>query len=84
MEGLLFKTIWLSIGGSALYGGLTHKEVAVEQKNFHSYRMIRIPEAPKKVEVHLSKMILAPLRPENLLLGSLEQCQTRYLSRHHL
>lgn len=38
--------------GNALYGGLTHKNGAVEQTNFYNYRLIRMPEAPKKVDVH--------------------------------
>ncbi len=38
--------------GNALYGGLTHKDGVPEQKNFNRYRMIRMNEAPKKIEVH--------------------------------
>jgi isoquinoline 1-oxidoreductase subunit beta len=37
--------------GNAFYGGLTHVEGAVQQKNFHQYRMIRMHESPKKIEV---------------------------------
>jgi isoquinoline 1-oxidoreductase beta subunit len=37
--------------GNSLYGGLTHKNGVVEENNFHSYRVIRIHEAPKKIEV---------------------------------
>jgi isoquinoline 1-oxidoreductase subunit beta len=37
--------------GNALYGGLTHKDGVSEQRNFHNYRIIRMREAPKKVEV---------------------------------
>lgn len=46
--------------GNALYGGLTHKDGAVEQKNFYNYRIIRMPEAPKKIEVHYVKNNIDP------------------------
>lgn len=46
--------------GNAFYGGLTHKDGAVEQKNFHSYRMIRMNEAPKKIEVHFVQNDIDP------------------------
>lgn len=38
--------------GNAFYGGLTHKDGMAEQNNFHNYRIIRMREAPKKIEVH--------------------------------
>lgn len=38
--------------GNALYGGLTHKNGVAEQNNFHNYRIIRMHEVPKKIEVH--------------------------------
>jgi len=37
--------------GNAFYGGLTHQEGAGQQSNFHQYRMIRMHESPKKIEV---------------------------------
>jgi len=37
--------------GNAFYGGLTLKDGAPEQNNFNKYRMIRLREAPKKIEV---------------------------------
>jgi isoquinoline 1-oxidoreductase beta subunit len=37
--------------GNAFYGGLTHVDGAVQQTNFNNYRMIRMHEAPKKIEV---------------------------------
>ncbi|MDX2249244.1 MAG: molybdopterin cofactor-binding domain-containing protein [Bacteroidia bacterium] len=37
--------------GNAFYGALTHKEGAPEQNNFNRYRMIRLREAPKKIDV---------------------------------
>jgi isoquinoline 1-oxidoreductase beta subunit len=46
--------------GNAFYGGLTHKNGASEQNNFHRYRMIRINEAPKKIEVHFVQNDLDP------------------------
>ncbi|WP_432207217.1 molybdopterin cofactor-binding domain-containing protein [Hymenobacter defluvii] len=38
--------------GNAFYGGLTLKNGAVEQTNFYNYRLIRMHEAPKKIDVH--------------------------------
>ncbi|GLS25292.1 xanthine dehydrogenase family protein molybdopterin-binding subunit [Marinibactrum halimedae] len=37
---------------AALYGEITFKEGAVEQSNFHDYRLVRLAEAPE-VEVHI-------------------------------
>lgn len=37
--------------GNAFYGGLTMVDGEVQQKNFSQYRMIRINEAPKKIDV---------------------------------
>lgn len=38
--------------GNALYGELTFKNGVPEKNNFHQYRMIRLSEAPKKIDVH--------------------------------
>ncbi len=38
--------------GNALYGALTHRDGATEQNNFTRYKMIRMSEAPKKIEVY--------------------------------
>ncbi len=46
--------------GNAFYGALTHKNGAAEQSNFHNYRMIRMHEAPKKIEVHFVKNEIDP------------------------
>ena len=46
--------------GNAFYGGLTHKNGAAEQNNFHSYRMIRMHEVPKKIEVHFVQNDIDP------------------------
>lgn len=46
--------------GNAFYGGLTHKDGAVEQNNFHKYRIIRMNEAPKKIEVHFVQNDIDP------------------------
>ena len=37
--------------GNAFFGGLTHVNGAVQQTNFHQYRMIRIHESPIKIDV---------------------------------
>jgi isoquinoline 1-oxidoreductase beta subunit len=46
--------------GNALYGGLTHKDGVPEQNNFNRYRMIRLREAPKKIEVHFVQNNIDP------------------------
>jgi isoquinoline 1-oxidoreductase subunit beta len=46
--------------GNAFYGGLTHKDGVAEQNNFHRYRIIRMHEAPKKIEVHFVQNDLDP------------------------
>jgi isoquinoline 1-oxidoreductase beta subunit len=46
--------------GNALYGGLTHENGAVVQKNFSQYRIIRFHEAPKKIEVHFVQNDIDP------------------------
>jgi len=46
--------------GNAFYGGLTHKNGAAQQTNFHSYRIIRMPEAPRKIDVHFVKNDIDP------------------------
>ena len=46
--------------GNALYGGLTHKDGASEQNNFHRYRIIRMHEAPKKIDVHFVQNDIDP------------------------
>src|SRR6185437_6681897 len=46
--------------GNSLYGGLTHKDGVVQQNNFHLYRIIRMYEAPKKVEVHFVQNDIDP------------------------
>lgn len=38
--------------GNAFYGGLTHKDGVPQQNNFHKYRIIRMHETPKKIDVH--------------------------------
>jgi isoquinoline 1-oxidoreductase beta subunit len=37
--------------GNAFYGGLTHVDGVVQQTNFNNYRMIRMQESPKKIDV---------------------------------
>lgn len=46
--------------GNALYGGLTFKEGVPEQNNFTRYRMIRMREAPKSIEVHFVQNDIDP------------------------
>ena len=46
--------------GNALFGELTFKNGVPEKNNFHQYRMIRMPEAPKKMDVHFVENGLDP------------------------
>lgn len=46
--------------GNALYGNVTFKDGVPDQNNFHSYRMIRINEAPKSIDVHFVQNELDP------------------------
>lgn len=46
--------------GNAFYGELTFKDGVPEKKNFDKYRMIRMGEAPKKMEVHFVQNEIAP------------------------
>ncbi|MDC3253545.1 molybdopterin-dependent oxidoreductase [bacterium] len=46
--------------GNALYGELTFKHGVPEKNNFHQYRMIRMSEAPKKIDVHFVENNIAP------------------------
>lgn len=41
--------------GNALYGELTFKDGVPEKNNFNRYRLIRMSEAPKVIEVHFVK-----------------------------
>jgi isoquinoline 1-oxidoreductase beta subunit len=46
--------------GNAFYGGLIHKDGVAEQNNFNKYRIIRMHEAPKKIEVHFVQNDIDP------------------------
>ena len=46
--------------GNALYGELTFKDGAPEKKNYDEYRMIRMSEAPKEIEVHFVQNEIKP------------------------
>lgn len=41
--------------GNALFGELTFKDGVPQKNNFHNYRMIRMSDAPKAIEVHFVK-----------------------------
>lgn len=46
--------------GNALFGELTFKDGVPQQSNFHQYRMIRMSEAPKQIEVHFVENDIDP------------------------
>jgi isoquinoline 1-oxidoreductase beta subunit len=46
--------------GNALYGELTFKDGVPDKKNFDQYRMIRMGEAPKEIDVHFVQNELNP------------------------
>ncbi len=46
--------------GNALYGELTFSEGVPQKSNFDKYRMIRMPESPKEIEVHFVKNEIDP------------------------
>ena len=46
--------------GNALYGSLTFKDGMPEKKNYDTYRMIRMSEAPKAIDVHFVENEIKP------------------------
>ncbi len=46
--------------GNALYGEMTFKDGVPQKNNFHQYRMIRMGEAPKEIEVHFVQNEINP------------------------
>lgn len=46
--------------GNAFFGALTLKDGKPEQSNFDQYRMIRMDEAPRVIDVHFVKNEIAP------------------------
>jgi len=46
--------------GNALYGEMNFKEGAPQKKNFDKYRMIRMGEAPKEIDIHFVKNDIKP------------------------
>jgi isoquinoline 1-oxidoreductase beta subunit len=46
--------------GNAFYGELTFNNGVPSKNNFHNYRMIRMSEAPKEIEVHFVKNNIDP------------------------
>jgi isoquinoline 1-oxidoreductase beta subunit len=46
--------------GNAFFGELTFKDGVPEKSNFDSYRMIRMSEAPKEIEVHFVESTVDP------------------------
>ena len=46
--------------GNALFGGLRFEKGVPMQKNFNQYRMIRLKEAPKKIDIHFVQNNIDP------------------------
>ncbi len=46
--------------GTALYGEMTFTKGAPAKNNFHEYRMIRINEAPKEIDIHFIQNNIDP------------------------
>ena len=46
--------------GNAMFGELTFRDGKPEQNNFHQYRMIRMAEAPKQIDVHFVENNIDP------------------------
>ena len=46
--------------GNAFFGEMTFKGGVPQKDNFHNYRMIRMSEAPKEIEVHFVQNEIAP------------------------
>lgn len=46
--------------GNALFGAMTFKDGVPEKNNFHTYRMIRMSEAPKAIDVHFVENEIDP------------------------
>lgn len=46
--------------GNALFGEMTFTDGVPDKNNFHQYRMIRMNEAPRKIEVHFVKSDIDP------------------------
>ena len=46
--------------GNALFGEMTFIDGTPQKSNFHQYRMIRMGEAPKEIDVHFVKNEIDP------------------------
>lgn len=46
--------------GNAFFGEMTFKDGVPQKNNFHQYRMIRMSEAPKEIEVHFVQNEINP------------------------
>jgi isoquinoline 1-oxidoreductase beta subunit len=46
--------------GNAFYGEMTFKDGVPQKTNFHQYQMIRMSDAPKKIEVHFVQNEMDP------------------------
>jgi len=46
--------------GNALYGEMTFENGVPQKNNFHQYRMIRMGEGPKEIDVHFAKNNIDP------------------------
>jgi isoquinoline 1-oxidoreductase beta subunit len=73
--------------GNALYGELTFKDGVPQKNNFHQYRMIRMSEAPRDIEVHFVQNEIDPTGmgepPFPPIFGALANALYRATGRRH-
>jgi isoquinoline 1-oxidoreductase beta subunit len=73
--------------GNAFYGELTFKDGVPQKNNFHQYRMIRMSEAPKAIDVHFVQNEIDPTGmgepPFPPIFGALANALYRATDRRH-
>lgn len=73
--------------GNAFYSGLTHVDGAVQQTNFNKYRIIRMHETPKKIDVYFVENEIDPTGlgepPFPPVLGAVANALYKLKGRRH-
>jgi len=74
--------------GNAFYGELTFKDGVPEKKNFDKYRMIRMSEAPKAIDVHFVQNDIKPTGmgepPFPPIFGAVANAMYKATGKRHL